>query len=368
MKRQSFLLGSAAALAAAPLLRRLAAADAAQALKAAAAAKGITYGANFRDIDLLTGDPAFAKLSVDQLSLIETGRSFQWAQLRPSPTAFSFAKADAFVDWGERHGLAIAECHLVWHHSYPKWLPGYLNSSNWREVLTNHIHTVVSRFAGKMRYWVVVNEAIQPKDGRADFLRDSFWFRLGGQEVIDLAFRTAAAADPKAQLIYNDYNVEVDSPNNAEKRKILLDMISGMKQRDVPIHGVGIQAHLNGSRDFQGAGLHKFIDDIGAMGMKVYVTELDTGDDQLPSDEAQRDTAMARVYKAFLDTVLSHKNVDTIVQWSLADKYFWRNDWGQGRGHRPDGQPDRGLPFGFDLEPTPIYNAVLEAFQAAPSR
>ena len=369
MKRKSFILGSAAATASLPLLSRLSRADV-ETLKAAAAAKGIVFGANYRDVNLLADNPDLAKLTMDQCALIESGHSFQWYQLRPSPTTFKWDKADAFVNWGQSHGLKIAECHLLWHKSFAHWLPGYLNSSNWRDVLTNHIQTVVGRYAGKIYYWVVVNESIQIKDGRPDGLRNSIWIQQGGQDVIDLAFRTAGAADPKALLVYNDYGVEEDSPNNAQKRKVLYNMVQGMLQRGVPIHAVGIQGHLNGARDFQGAGLHGFIDDLGKLGLKVFVTELDTGDDQLPADENQRDTQMARVYKAFLDTILAHKNVNTIVQWSLADKYFWRNDWGSGKGrsHRSDGLPDRGLPFGNNLEPTPIFNAMLESFQAAPAR
>ena len=75
MKRQSFILGTAAAaFAASPLLNRLSArADTAQTLKAAAAAKGIVYGSNVRDLDLLTGDAAFAAFTVQQCALIEAG-------------------------------------------------------------------------------------------------------------------------------------------------------------------------------------------------------------------------------------------------------------------------------------------------------
>ena len=370
MKRQTFLLGSAATLAAVPLLRRPAwAAQATQTLRSAAAAKGIIYGSNVRDLGVLTQDNAFIDLTVDQCALIEAGHTFQWFQLRPSPTTFDFSKADAFVDFAQNHHLLVGECHLMWHHSTAKWLPGYLTSSNWREVLTNHIRTVVGRYAGRINYWVVVNEAIQLKDGRPDGLRDTLWTRLGGQDAIDLAFRTAAAADPKAQLVYNDYGVEEDSPQSPEKRKVLLTMVQGMKSRGVPIHAVGIQAHLNGAKDFAGEGLGPFIDTLGAMGVKVFVTELDAGDDTLPGDPATRDAAMARVYKNFLDTVLPHKNVTTVVTWSLCDKYFWRNDWDpNGRGHRADGQPDRGMPFGSNLEPTPIYQAMIDAFNAAPKR
>ena len=369
MKRQSFLLGSAAALAAAPYLRRAAFADTAQTLKAAAAAKGIVYGSNVRDLGVLTQDPSFVDLTVNQCALIEAGHTFQWYQLRPSPTSFNFSQADAFVDFAQNHHLLVGECHLIWHHSTAKWLPGYLTASNWRDVMTNHIKTVVGRYAGRMYYWVVVNESIQLKDGRPDGLRDTIWTRLGGQDAIDLAFRTAAEADPKAQLVYNDYGVEDDSAQSPEKRKVLLNMVQGMKSRGVPIHAVGIQGHLNGAREYRGAGLGPFIDSLGQMGVKVFVTELDTGDDTLQGDPGSRDGTMAKVYSSFLNTVLAHKNVTTVVSWSLSDKYFWRNNWQpNGQGHRSDGQPDRGVPFGSNLEPTAIQQAMLAAFNAAPKR
>ena len=370
MKRQSFILGSAAAVAGLPLLERLAArADATQSLKAAAASKGIVFGSNVRDVDLLTGDPAFAALTANQCAAVEAGHSFQWAQLRPNPNSFNFDKADALVSWAQSHGLKTCECHLMWHHSFPKWLPGQLNSSNWRDLLSNHIRTVVGRYAGKMYYWVAVNEAIQIKDGRPDGLRNKLWTAVGGQDAIDLAFRTAGEADPKAQLVYNDYGLEQDDPNNVEKRKIVLKMVEGMKSRGVPIHAVGLESHMNGAQEFQGSGLGQFIDDLGSMGVKVFITELDSGDEGLPSDSTARDTTMANLYGKFLATVLPHKNVTTIVMWSLADKYFWRNGWTtNGKSGRSDGLPQRGMPFGTDLEPTPIYNAILQAFQAAPTR
>jgi endo-1,4-beta-xylanase len=370
MRRHSFILGSAAALASAPLLERLAArAAAVQSLKTVAASKGIVFGSNVRDVDLLTADPAFASLTADQCAVVEGGHSFQWAQLRPSPTTFNFAKADELASWAQDHSMKLCECHLMWHHSFPKWLPGYLNSSNWRDLLSNHIKTVCSRYAGKMYYWVVVNEAVQLKDGRPDGLRNKLWTAVGGQDAIDLAFTTAGAADPKAQLVYNDYGLEQDDPNNIEKRKVVLKMVQGMKSRGVPIHAVGLESHLNGGQDFQGAGLGQFIDDLGSMGVKTFVTELDTGDEQLPSDAAARDATMATLYKKFLETILPHKSVTTIVLWSLSDKYFWRNGWtDNAKGKRSDGLPQRGMPFGTSLEPTAIYNAMLEAFQAAPTR
>lgn len=368
MKRQSFIVGTAAALASTPLWSRITRASSTT-LKAAAAARGIIYGANNRDADLITGDSAYANLIIEQCALAEAAGPFSWRELRPTPNAFDFGKADAFVSWARGHGLLMSECHLMWHRGTPKWLPGTVNTSNWRDLLTKHIQTLVGRYAGKIYSWVVVNESINLKDGRPDGLRDSFWIRAGGQDVIDTAFRTAAAADPKALLMYNDYGVEYDKPESIQKRQVMLGMLQGMVKRGVPIHALGIQAHLNGGNGFHGPGLGKFIDDVGALGLKVFLTEFEVGDEDLPADETARDESAAQVYKDFLNTVLPHKSLTMIIQWSLADKYNWRNGWEpNGKSKRPDGLPSRGFPFGMNLEPTPIFNAIISALEAAPTR
>ena len=367
MKRQSFILGGAAAVASVPLWSKIALAE--QTLREAAAAKGIIYGANFRDVDLLTGDSGLASATVQELALIESGRSFQWANTRPTPTTFDFSAADAFFNWAQSHNLKCQECHLVWHNSTGKWLKRYVNSSNWQDVLTTHIKGLVGRYAGKMYSWVVVNESLNPKDGLPGGLRNSFWIQAGGQNVIDTAFRVAREADPHSILIYNDYGVERDVPASEQKRQDMLAMLQGMVQRKVPIDALGIQAHLDGDANgFHAPGLSKFIDDVGSLGLKTFITELDIGDENLDPDPGTRDNIAGKMYSDFLGTVLANKHVTTIVQWSFADKYNWRNDWQPGASAKNASFSSRGLPLGDNLEKTSVYNSILQAFNSAPSR
>lgn len=367
MKRQSFIVGGAAAAAVAPWwLEKALAAE--STLKAAAAAKGIIYGANFRDIDIITGDSQFAEIVVQQLADIESGRSFQWANTEPKQGQFTFDAADAFVSWGLSHGLKISECHLLWHNSTGPWLKHTVNSSNWESILTNHIQTLVGRYAGKIYSWVVVNEQMNPKDGMPGGLRNDFWMQAGGQNVIDTAFHVARSADPKAVLIYNDFGVERDGAASVEKRQLMLQMLSGMKQRGVPIDALGIQAHVDGDPNgFNAPGLVRFINDVGSLGLKVWITELDIGDDNLPSDPGTRDQIASKMYTDLLGQVLSCKNVPAVIQWSFADKYNWRNDWQPG-GTDKAGMASRGFPYGDNLEQTPVFQAILNAFNSAPSR
>ena len=70
------------------------------------------------------------------------------------------------------------------------------------------------------------------------------WVELLDSAYIELAFRTAAEADPKAILTYNDFGVEGDAPDNEVKRRAILKMLEGLKKKDVPIGAFGIQSHI----------------------------------------------------------------------------------------------------------------------------
>ena len=64
----------------------------------------------------------------------------------------------------------------------------------------------------------MVNEAIEPQDGRSDNLRKTPWLELLGADYIKLAFQVAAEADPNALLVYNDYGLEYDTAEHDAKR------------------------------------------------------------------------------------------------------------------------------------------------------
>jgi Glycosyl hydrolase family 10 len=55
----------------------------------------------------------------------------------------------------------------------------------------------------------VVNESINDRGDRTtENLQDSSWVRAIVPDYLTMAFKLAHAADPDAQLYYNDYNIE----------------------------------------------------------------------------------------------------------------------------------------------------------------
>jgi endo-1,4-beta-xylanase len=365
MKRHAFIAGVAAT----PFLARCALADPTT-LKSAAAAAGIVYGANVRDIALINQYPDLAALMQQQCAIVESGRDFQMARTRPDPSSFDFSKTDAWMAWATGHGFKVAECHLVWHESNPHWLHSYVTPQNARDVLTNHVSTLVGRYAGKMYSWVVVNEAIKIGDGQAGGLRDSVWMRNIGAEYIDEAFRAAAKADPHAILLYNDGGFEYDEGGELAHRKGVLDLLRGMVSRGVPIHALGVESHLGGkSVGYNAPAFASFLSEVSSMGLKIFISELDLADAKFAgSDDATRDSMVAKGYGGYLGTALANKSVTTVINWSLADKYSWFNKWDPNGVSKKRGVAARGLPFGASLEPTPIFNTMVDTFHSAPKR
>jgi endo-1,4-beta-xylanase len=365
MKRQAFIAGVAAA----PFLAKCALGDSTT-LKSAAASAGIVYGANARDIALIQQYPDLASLMVQQCALVENGRDFQMARTRPDPTSFDFSSTDAWMSWAGSNGFKTAECHLVWHMANPKWVKSHVTSSNAKDVLTNHISGLAGRYAGKMYSWVVVNEALKVSDGRPDGLRDTVWLRNIGPSYIDDAFHAAAQADPHAILVYNDDGTEYDDSYGIQKRKVVLSLLQGLVSRGVPVHALGCESHL-GSKTvgYQGPGFAEFLNQVSSLGLKVFISELDIADGHYANmDDTTRDQTTAKEYSGYLSTALANKNVTTVINWSLADKYSWFNKWDPNGANSKNGERLRGLPFGFNLEPTPIFDTMVDAFRSAPKR
>jgi endo-1,4-beta-xylanase len=70
------------------------------------------------------------------------------------------------------------------------------------------------------------------------------------------------------------------------------------------------------------------------------------------------------VYTRFLSVALQEPAVKIVNNFGLSDRYTWlQEDY-----PRRDGAARRPLPFDENLQPKPAYNAILQAFQNAPSR
>lgn len=290
-----------------------------------------------------------ARLISKDFSLIADGNDLKFSnRLRPTPDSYNFLPADGAVDWSQRNGLLFRAHTLVWHNALPNWFNSYVNKTNAQLVMTTHITTVMRHFKGKVYSWDVVNEPIH-NDGRPDVLRRKPWLDLIGPDYIEIAFRTAAEADPKAKLILNECYVEHDSPVEAQRRDALLQLATSLKKKGVPITGIGVQGHIRSDTPLAPAAMKAWLKAVQDLGLEIMITELDVDDSNIPN--ANVDEIVARKYGEYLDIVGPFASVITFEQ--LADNVNLPK--------RADGIPHRPNLFDTKYQKKAAYNAVLSS-------
>lgn len=309
--------------------------------------------------------PEFRRVLGEQANVVVCENDMKWQLIHPEINRYDFAHADALVAFATEAGQKVRGHNLCWHNQLPSWFESTATSRNAGDLLRRHIAEVAGHYKGRIHSWDVVNEAINVDDARPDGLRKSPWFNLLGPQYLDVAFEAAAKADSQAVLTYNEYDLEQDSPKHEAKRAAVLQMLTSMRQRGVPVQALGLQAHLHASSTpGSWSGFERFLDAVEGLGLQVFITELDVEDSELPADIQQRDEGVARLYRDFLKTALAHGSVKAVLTWGLTDANSWLNS----RHPRADGLRKRPLPFDSNLQPKPAFYALLDAIESASSR
>ena len=358
MHRRSFLQLSLAAAAGSALPSSLKAVPL-ESLHELAASKGLFFGSAVSDPQLHR--PELTALLVQQCSIVVPENAMKWRLTHPEPDRFDFAQSDSFMAFAESNRLLARGHNLCWHEHNPTWVDSTVTSQNAANIFAMHIRTVVARYRDRIHSWDVVNEAIRPAHHNHHDLTTSIWLKTIGEDYIYLAYRTAADADPHALLTYNDFDIETDLPEQEKKREAILALFHRMRKKSVPLHALGVQAHL---RTYAGLptwnGLNKFLRQIEKLKLQVYVTELDVDDSSLPADIPERDRLVAEFYKSFLNNILRHNSVKAILTWCLSD----RDSWLQGFRPRKDHLLQRPLPFDANLNPKLAFFSLRDSLSS----
>jgi endo-1,4-beta-xylanase len=364
--RRSLLIAAAAGAACRPAIA--APPEGAAGLRTIAATRGLLYG-SYLDLWEFQAEPDYAALAARECGVMVSSR-MDWDHLQPSPGRDEFSEVDTDEAWARAHDMKFRGHALVWGERAPKWFNAVPSRAAATDALEKHVAATCRHFAGRMQSWDVVNEAILVGSGRSDKLRPHVFLDKIGPDYIDISFRAARANDPGAKLVYNDFGVEFALPEQLEKRRVLLDLVDGLKRRGTPIDAVGLQSHLSIAEmaHFDEKGFSRFLDELAARGLEVMLTELDCIDRGAPSDIAGRDAAVAEAYRRYLDVALASQSVTTVINWGLSDRNSWVISGGDPLARRDDGLRVRPLPFDTDLRPKPAYEAIAEALRNAPRR
>lgn len=343
-----------------------------------AKAKGMRFGSavgagrsvsgSFRNID-------YASLLKRDCGILVAENEMKWQSLRPDPLSFNFAPFDEMLAFAEKNNMAMRGHTLMWHR--PQWQPNWLETYDFgtnpateaARLLTTHITTVTDRYRGRILSYDVVNETVMEDSTLA---QTAISRAIGGTEtLVDLAFRTARAQLPDAQLVYNDYMSW--EPGNEKHRAGVLKLLEGFKARGVPVDALGIQSHIRidtydpstGTGPKQEREWRKFLDEVVSMDYDLLITEFDVNDQALLADITSRDRSVADFAKAYFEVMLSYRQLKDVLAWGMCDPYSWLQEF---KPLRADGLAKRGCPYDAEFKPKLLHSKLAAAFQAAPAR
>jgi endo-1,4-beta-xylanase len=295
-------------------------------LGAAAAQSGRYFGVAIAANRL--NDSTYASIASREFNSVTAENEMKIDATQPQRGQFDFSAGDRVYNWAVQNGKEVRGHTLAWHSQQPGWMQS-LNGSALRQAMIDHINGVMAHYKGKITQWDVVNEAFA--DGSSGARRDSNLER-SGSDWIEVAFRTARAADPSAKLCYNDYNVE---DWTWAKTQAMYRMVRDFKQRGVPIDCVGFQSHFNSGSPYN-SNFRTTLSEFAALGVDVAVTELDI------------QGASPTTYAAVVNDCLAVSRCLGVTVWGVRDSDSWRSE------HTP-------LLFNNDGSKKQAYSAVLNA-------
>jgi len=316
-------------------------------------------------------------LLLDSANLLVSSWDLNWVKpydgLRPARDKYDFREMDAFVTFAREHRMRILALHLIAGGSYyiPSWLSnGNFTKSELLSIVRAHIITVVTHYKRRVNTWVVINELFGNPWETGPKL-SSFWYdRLGPSlEWVEQAFRWANEADPDAKLILNDFGIELPGYllyDRSRDQKIF-ELVRSLKDRNVPIHGVGFQMHLYGKDFLRPSDLDTKIDALRRniqkyrdLDVEVLITEFDVRLGGVPGSQEERFELQGKVYKSVFRACLE-SGVKSFSIFGLVDKNSWLEDPSLQSPHGgPDADP---LLFDDNYHPKPSWYAMMEVLK-----
>lgn len=240
------------------------------------------------------------------------------------------------AEWCKQHGIGTKGHPLVWHEVYPRWASN--DPDVIKPMLQARVREIIREFRGLIDRWDVINEATvghRYENGVGKWLT-----RDGALKVVIETLQWARAANPKAFLLYNDYNL---SP---EFEKLVEELVKS----NAPLDAVGIQSHMHTS-DWTLERAWEVCETYARFGKPLHFTEVTvlSGQHGWQLPRPWRSTPEGEVRQAdyverFYTLLFSHPAVEAITWWDLSDAYAWQ-----------------GAPAGLlreDLSPKPAYERL----------
>ncbi|WP_298498316.1 endo-1,4-beta-xylanase [uncultured Algibacter sp.] len=238
--------------------------------------------------------------------------------------SYSWEAVDKIVNYGNNNGINVHGHALVWHNAVPDWLSNFSGTdAEFALEIKKYITDVVTRYAGKIKSWDVVNEAVDDNGN----MRNTIFLQKMGSNYIKDCYQWArdaanAAGDTNLLLFYNDYATSTNIPKQNKVFTIVDDLMTSNL-----IDGVGFQMHntyLSPTKEQIETDINRAV----VLGLKIHVSELDIQVNQnndITYLTEERSLAQKEKYKEIVNiyNALPEANKYALTVWGFKDNESW---------------------------------------------
>ncbi|MCQ2579593.1 MAG: endo-1,4-beta-xylanase [Treponemataceae bacterium] len=276
-------------------------------------------------------------------SIIVAENCMKWESIHPRENTWNWSETDRIIEFAEANNMKVKFHTLFWHNQNPSFLSERWSREKALEVMDNHISTIMTRYKGRIQDYDVVNEMFEDNGS----LRKNIWYKTIGEDYIEHALIKAHECDPSAKLYINDYSNETMGQPKADA---MFNFVKNLKEKGVPINGVGMQMHMDTAYGFNAEQIRKNVKRYADIGVDVSFSEVDV---RIPQKnyESHLDKQQ-QIYCELLQIAVEEPNVKNFIMWGFTDASSWVPYTFPGKGH--------ALPYDEKLNPKPLYEAMLE--------
>ena len=141
-----------------------------------------------------------------------------------------------------------------------------------------------------------------------------------------------------------------------EKSDLVYDLVKGLLAEDVPIHGVGLQMHVNTTNYPDPDSVAANVRRLWKLGLKVNISEMDVSLGDLQGDLASKLEIQRHIYHDIISACVKEPGFIGVTTWGFTDACSWLD--------LPYG-PDHPLVFDETYNPKPAHDGVRQALTPA---
>ncbi|WP_344104294.1 endo-1,4-beta-xylanase [Myceligenerans crystallogenes] len=277
---------------------------------------------------------------------------FYWGTFEPERGAPRAGQLRRAAEWFRERGVVVKGHPLMWHTVQPGWLLDVareggdaVTAAGLDEVerlQRERIRREAGGLAGVIDVWDAINEVVIMPVFTAEENAITPLARARGRvETIQMAFEEARAANPRATLLLNDFDMSTAYEC----------LIEAVLEAGIEIDVLGLQSHMH--QGYWGEEkTERILERFSRYGLPIHFTEttlmsgdimpahvVDLNDWQVehwpstPEGEARQADELER----HLRTLLAHPSVEAFTYWGLSDRGMWLN--APGGLLRADGSP-----------------------------